>query len=243
MARNLLLPNIMRHEPVQSPGTSASDEELVALLRSGASDAAMDGIEKRYANRLFHFARGVVRDSHLAQDVVQEVLQKILLKNELYEPGTNFRAWIFEIARNQALSTLRKNRRVPRPMSALPLDNTANEHNLLESLETTAPDRSLEEREFMAAFEAAVAALPEHYRTVFDVCVRQGKPYRQAATQLGVPTGTVAIRIMRARKRLFGGLEQHLDRLRRPPACIQQGQPRRQCAATPPVFSPRSAIA
>ncbi|MEC7583064.1 MAG: sigma-70 family RNA polymerase sigma factor [Planctomycetota bacterium] len=234
---------MMRQDSAQSSTTPASDEELVAMLRSGASDAAMDGIQKRYANRLFHFARGMVRDSHLAQDVVQEVLQKILLKNELYEAGTNFRAWIFEIARNQALSTLRKNRRLPRPVSSIPVDNTGNEQNLLETLETATPDRSLEEREFMAAFEAAVAALPEHYRTVFDVCVRQGKPYRQAATQLGVPTGTVAIRIMRARKRLFGGLEQHLDRLRRPPACIQQGQPRRQRAATPPLFSPRSASA
>ena len=233
----------MRHEPVKSHATLATDEELVGMLRSGACEAAMDGLQNRYAHRLFHFARGMVRDTHLAQDVVQEVLHKILLKHQLYEAGTNFRAWIFEIARNQALSTLRKNRRVPRPISALPVDVAGTDHNLPESLETVTPDRSLEEQEFMAAFEAAVADLPEHYRTVFDVCVRQGKPYRQAATQLGVPTGTVAIRIMRARKRLFGGLEHHLDRLRRPPACIQQGLPRRQRATTPPLTSPRSAIA
>ena len=70
----------------------------------------------------------------------------------------------------------------------------------------------------------AVADLPaalEHYRTVFDLCVRQGMPYQDAGKQLDLPTGTVAIRIMRARKRLFAALQQHLGRLRRPPACFQ----------------------
>jgi DNA-directed RNA polymerase specialized sigma24 family protein len=45
--------------------------------------------------------------------------------------------------------------------------------------------------------------------------------YQDAGKQLDLPTGTVAIRIMRARKRLFAALQQHLGRLRRPPACFQ----------------------
>ena len=73
----------------------------------------------------------------------------------------------------------------------------------------------------MAAFQQALDGLPEHYRSVFELCIRQGKPYQEAGEQLGLPTGTVAIRIMRARKRLFGALQQHLGRLRRPPACFQ----------------------
>ena len=62
---------------------------------------------------------------------------------------------------------------------------------------------------------------PSRYRTVFQLCVREGRPYQEAADQLGLPTGTVAIRIMRARKRLFRELSHHLGRLRRPPACFQ----------------------
>ena len=73
----------------------------------------------------------------------------------------------------------------------------------------------------MTAFEAAVENLPEHYETVFRRCVMEGRSYQDAADELGIPTGTVAIRIMRARKRLYQALSPHLDRLRRPPACIQ----------------------
>ena len=73
----------------------------------------------------------------------------------------------------------------------------------------------------MSALASAIEQLPAHYQSVFDLCVRQGKPYQEAGALLGIPTGTVAIRIMRARKRLFGALSRHLDRLRRPPACFQ----------------------
>lgn len=199
---------------------SIADEDLVEMLRLGQADDAMRGIQDRYGRRLFHFVQGMVREGHLAQDIVQEVLEKVLLKHTLYQQGTNFRAWLFEIARNQALSALRAQRRLPRPVSNLgPEDDL--DGDLLDLVEAGPADRSLEEAEFMAAFARAVAELPEHYRTVFDMCVQKGRPYQEAAIALGMPTGTVAIRIMRARKRLFGSLERHLDRLRRPPACFQ----------------------
>lgn len=196
------------------------DEGLVAMLTQGQADDAMRGIEARYGRRLFHFVQGMVREGHLAQDIVQEVLEKVLLKHDLYQPGTNFRAWLFEIARNQSLSALRAQRRLPRPISNLSREEET-ENDLLDLVPAGPEDRSLEEAEFMDAFREAVDALPDHYRTVFDLCVRQGRPYQEAADRLGMPTGTVAIRIMRARKRLFGSLERHLDRLRRPPACFQ----------------------
>jgi RNA polymerase sigma factor (sigma-70 family) len=93
--------------------------------------------------------------------------------------------------------------------------------DMLELIPCQSEHQDLVEEEFMAAFHGAVAGLPEHYRTVFELCVRQGKPYQEAGQLLGLPTGTVAIRIMRARKRLFTALEHHLGRLRRPPACFQ----------------------
>ena len=194
----------MMPDPTRVDLTTATDEDLVRLLRAGEADVALRGFQERYGRRLFHFVHGMVRDQHLAQDIVQEVFEKVLLKNEFYQQGTNFRAWLFEIARNQALSVLRTQRRLPRPVSSL-------QHDLGEpgDLFDAIP------------FRDAVEALPEHYQTVFDLCVRQGKPYQEAGQLLGLPTGTVAIRIMRARKRLFAALERHLGRLRRPPACFQ----------------------
>ena len=197
---------------------SATDEELVAALQAGDADGALTELEARYGRRLHHFVQGMVRDSHLAQDVTQEVFEKVLCKHDLYRPGTNFRAWLFEVARNQALTALRSRQRLPRPISSVQLLDGP---DLLASLIAPAEGKELEEAEFMAAFQAAVDELPDHYRKVFEACVRQGKAYQEAGEELGLPTGTVAIRIMRARKRLFTALQHHLGRLRRPPACFQ----------------------
>lgn len=196
----------------------SSDEDLVQQLQAGEREFAMVELERRYGKRIWSFVLGMVRDPHLAHDIKQEVCEKILLKHDLYRPGTNFRAWLFEIARNQALTALRAQKRLPRPVSSLqPSDGP----DLLDSLVAAPARQELEEDEFMHAFHAAVAELPAHYRTVFELCVRKGMPYQEAGVELGLPTGTVAIRIMRARKRLFTTLQHHLGRLRRPPACFQ----------------------
>ncbi len=209
---------------VTAVGTAEmTDDELMRLLEAGQADEALRELQIRYGRRILHFVRGLLRDVHLAQDVAQEVFEKIFLKSHLYQPGTNFRAWLFEVARNQALSALRARRRNPRPVSSLGGGGIGDDddQDFLESLAEDRENRDLEEQEFMAAFTAAVDALPERYRTVFTLCVREGRPYQEAADRLGLPTGTVAIRIMRARKRLFQELSRHLGRLRRPPACFQ----------------------
>ena len=195
-----------------------TDEDLVRELQAGRAEHAMTQLEQRYGKRIYHFVHGMVRDPHLAQDVTQEVFEKVLLKNDLYRPGTNFRAWLFEVARNQALTMLRSRNRLPRPISGL---QTPEDGDFLDNLAARSDDQHLIEEEFMAAFQRAVDELPEHYRIVFDLCVRQGRPYQDAGRELGLPTGTVAIRIMRARKKLFTALQHHLGRLRRPPACFQ----------------------
>ncbi len=206
-------------DTVQGPHPDPrSDEELVAQLQAGDAEGPLTELEQRYGKRIQHFVLGMVRDPHLAQDISQEVFEKVLVKNDLYRAGTNFRAWLFEIARNQALTALRSRQRLPRPISSLP---PVDGPDLLEELPAQAPAQELEEEEFMAAFQEAVNDLPAHYRSVFELCVRQGKPYQEAGIELSLPTGTVAIRIMRARKRLFSALQRHLGRLRRPPACFQ----------------------
>lgn len=203
---------------VPAPAFEPSDEDLVLQLQAGEREFAMVELERRYGKRIWSFVVGMVRDPHLAHDIKQEVFEKILLKHDLYRPGTNFRAWLFEIARNQALTALRAQKRLPRPVSSLqPSDGP----DLLDSLAAAPARQELEEDEFMQAFLEAVTELPPHYRTVFELCVRRGMPYQEAGVELGLPTGTVAIRIMRARKRLFTTLQHHLGRLRRPPACFQ----------------------
>ena len=208
----------MRSEITLPNPDSLTDDELVARLEAGDVEASLTEIEHRYRARVHCFVRGMVQDEHLAQDVTQEVFEKVFLKSHLYRPGSNFRAWLFEIAKNHALSSLRAKRRTPVPLSNYETDE---DHDILANLTARPSDRTAEEHELMSAFQKALAELPEHYQLVFDLCVTRGMEYKQVAQHLNLPLGTVAIRLMRARQRLFRALAPHFDRLRRPPACMQ----------------------
>jgi len=200
-----------------------SDNELMALIDAGDVERNLDTLKRRYGAAIQNYVGGIVRDEHLAEDVCQEVFAKVFFKSHLYRPDSNFRAWLFEIARNQALTALRSRRNTPKPIGSLELSHHewGEDGGILENLPDGRIDRQLEEQEFMMAFATAVASLPRRYAQVFELCVQRGIPYQKAAVVLGIPTGTVAIRIMRARKRLYAQLAHHMDRLRRPPACLQ----------------------
>ncbi|MCA8955721.1 MAG: RNA polymerase sigma factor [Planctomycetes bacterium] len=204
--------------------TSLSDDDLMHIVHQGVVgqvESALGVIQSRHGHRVRKLIQGMVQDEFLAQDVAQETFVKVFFKSHLYELGTSFKSWVLEIARNQARSALRTRRRAPRPVTSLHFVEPDGDSDFLETMFGCGGSRELEEAEFMACFHAAVASLPKNYQVVFRECVMGGRAYQDVARELAIPTGTVAIRIMRARKRLFDALSPHLDRLRRPPACVQ----------------------
>ena len=120
-----------------------TDDELMVQVEAGESEFSIGELQRRYGKRIHNFVRGLLRDDHLAQDATQEVFAKVFLKSHLYANGTNFRAWLFEIARNQALSTLRSRRRSPRPVSSLTY--TDKDGDILESIAEPRENRAAEE--------------------------------------------------------------------------------------------------
>ena len=200
------------------PLAKLTDDDLMVRIETDV-DQCLAEIWARYGDRLMHSVQRIVHDRHLAEEVCQDVIAKVFFKCHLYRPCGSFFAWLSEIARNQAYSALRRRRHVPEPLSSF-AQQDGDEIDVVAQAGVTLQDRGLEERELLAKLQVAVAQLPERYREVFELCVQNGMAYGAAARLLDIPPGTVAIRIMRARKRLFAALEHHFDRIRRPPACL-----------------------
>ena len=204
----------------QEPVNYSEDDRLLLQFSSKEDQGAFQKLLEKYHSRVHRYILGFVKDDSVADDVTQEVFIKVFLKHNLYEPGTHFRAWLFEVARNQALSALRRNRRIPKPISSLNLSEE--ERDPFESRVVEAHDAPhMIEEEFQNLFLEAVEGLPKIYKEVFTYCVIEGHTYEQASQFLEIPKGTVAIRLMRARKRLFRALSPHIGRVRKPPACFR----------------------
>jgi len=189
------------------PLTEQADDDLMEMIHDGAADVALPVLERRYGREVRRLVHSIVREPGLAADVAAEAFEKIWLERTHYQAGTNFRAWLLGVARNHALTALRTLRRAAR-VGAAAWGGGGEAVDVL----TRCRDDSAVEGELTQALTTAIADLPEHYRTVFEMCVQQQRPYSEVSRVLHLPKGTVAIRIRRARQRLFGALAHRLER-------------------------------
>src|ERR1700736_4311762 len=88
---------------------SVTDEELMLQVRDGAADM-LGVLFDRYHGPLYGFYARLTGDRGLSEDLVQEVFLRTLRYRQSYRPGTPFRAWMYQIARNARVDHLRKTR-------------------------------------------------------------------------------------------------------------------------------------
>ena len=145
---------------------------------------------------LYNFARWLVHDSNDAEDLVQETYLKAVRNFASFQSGTNFRAWIFRILRNNFLSSCSK---LERRMT-LPMDSEEDGPEL--AVDTETPETILMNRLNSQRVQRAIDDLPVHYRETFLLCEVEEMSYQEIAETLSIPIGTVMSRLSRARKAL-----------------------------------------
>ena len=156
---------------------------------------------------LYNFAHWLTQNRDEAEDLVQETYAKALKGFGSFQPGTNFRAWIFRILRNTFL-TSRTGLAATRTVSLESEDEP--EQTAAVSRET--PESILLERG-LDVLLAALEQVPVIYREVLLLCDVEEMSYQEIADTLGVPIGTVMSRLYRARKALRAALAEQ-DKMR-----------------------------
>jgi RNA polymerase sigma-70 factor, ECF subfamily len=143
---------------------------------------------------LYNFARWLARDSNDAEDLVQETYLKALRSFASFQPGSNFRAWIFQILRNAFLSSRTK---LDRRMTVA-MDSEEGGPEL--AVDTKTPEIILVNRANSQLVQRAIEDLPVHYRETLLLCEVEEMSYQEIAEVLSIPIGTVMSRLARARK-------------------------------------------
>jgi len=140
------------------------------------------------------FARSLARDPAEADDLAQDALLKAWTHRQSFSPGTNMKAWVFMILRNQFYSEKRRSWR------RQPLDPEVAERTLVAA---SNPDGVLE----LDEVRRALACLPDDQREALVLIGAGGLSYEEAAEITGAAVGTVKSRVSRARDRLARILE------------------------------------
>jgi RNA polymerase sigma-70 factor (ECF subfamily) len=142
--------------------------------------------------RLRRYAYVLLRDQVSADDLVQDSLERALSRQNLFQPGTNLRAWLFTIMHNLHVNSVIKARRAPPSGS---IDDVADSHR-------TAVAPSQGDHLVLRDLERALDTLSVDQRSVVVLVGVEGLTYAETAAVLDVPVGTVMSRLARGRNRL-----------------------------------------
>lgn len=144
---------------------------------------------------LFAFAMKLTRDKVSAQDLMQETLCRAYKNRNRFSTGTNFKAWITTIMRNNFINDYRKAK--TRNKVEAPLEDYSY------MVENQATDGNATSIIMMKELTNMVNSLSLDFKKPF-VMFKDGYHYDEIATEMNIPIGTVKSRIFFARKKLKG---------------------------------------
>ena len=164
-----------------------------------------------YAPRVYNMARRMVRTDADAEDVMQDVLLKVVRKLPTFRGASALPTWLHRVTVNTALShrrklAVREERRARDPFETIVAEEA-------EPSGATSPEAQLVNRETHALIERAIANLPPLYRNVFLLADVEGLPNADIAERLGLSLAAVKSRLHRARHLMRDALAPHFDEL------------------------------
>lgn len=182
-------------------GSIPPDQDLVAAALRERNAYAL--IVRRWQPVLSRYLRRLLGQSaEAAEDVLQDVFIKVYVNLNDYDRARPFGPWIYRIARNEALSFLRKRKTEP------PLVTGEDAQIIIERLSDGTDVQEMSERlRIEDKVRAAIMQLDLRYRDVLVLRFLEDKGYDEISEIMQVPPGTVATLINRGTKQLRSALE------------------------------------
>jgi RNA polymerase sigma-70 factor (ECF subfamily) len=156
-------------------------------------------------DQLYNFAHWLSQDQTEAEDLVQETYAKALKGLSSFQPGTNFRAWMYRILRNTFLTS-----RTGLKASAMVSLDSEDSPELPSGQGT--PETIVIEQSQHRLLQDAMQDLPVHFREILLLCEVEEMSYQEISETLSIPIGTVMSRLSRGRRALRENLQAKLGR-------------------------------
>ena len=181
------------------------DPEVVAEARLvsealGGSQSAFEQIVRRYQRPVLSLIARMTGDRALAEDLAQETFVKAFRHLKRFDRSRRFSSWLFRIAHNTTLDTLRK----VRPQ-VLALEASGDGDPQREVAAAPLPDL-VEQAALGAALNQALQSLRPEYRAAIALRYDQDLSFDEIGHILGVPEVTARTYVHRARKELARSL-------------------------------------
>jgi RNA polymerase sigma-70 factor, ECF subfamily len=177
---------------------AVSDEVLVAKSKNG-DKAAFEILVKRYSKYVYTTAFFMIRDSHEAEDISQEVFVKVYLSIGGFRGLSSFKTWLRKLTVNTCIDKIRlKSKISDKKVSLDSMIEDGKEILLYEFNQNV--EKFFQDKETVNDVLKIVVNLDESYRIPLILRDLQDYSYIEIAEILKKPVGTVKTNIHRARK-------------------------------------------
>ena len=176
----------------QRDAAHETTDEALVLAIAGGDKRALQVLFGRHNVRVYRFVLRFLNDEALAEDMVSEVFLDVWRQAERFERRSQVSTWLLAIARNKALSVLRRR-------STEELDEEVAE--FIEDPSDT-PEVSMQKRQQTTVLQECLKQLSAAHREIVDLVYYHEKTIDEVATIIGVPVNTVKTRMFYARKRI-----------------------------------------
>ena len=189
-----------------SQPTETTDAQILALVARGDLDAfAM--FYDRFATVLYSLALRILRDTHDAEEVLQEAMTLIWERAASYDASAGKPlSWAFAITRNKAIDRIRSTQRKTRLIHDAALEQEIAHGS---STHVRAESRVLD-GETSTLVRGALLALPREQREAIELAFFDGLSHVEIAATLKEPLGTVKARIRRGMLKLRDALQEYV---------------------------------
>jgi RNA polymerase sigma-70 factor (ECF subfamily) len=187
---------------VNANGAAKADNP--ATGEAAANRARFEEEALKHLDALYRTALRMTRNPSDAEDLVQDALVRAYRFYDRFQPGTNFRAWLFKILTNTYINTYRRKQGRPQESS---LEDTE-EFFLYNQLSADQEERVTDVEDTVLdglgadAIQRAIDQLPPAFRTTVQLSDVEGLSYAEIAEATGVAKGTVMSRLFRGRRQL-----------------------------------------
>ena len=156
-----------------------------------------------YKNTVFRICLGFSKNYSDAEDLTQDVYLKAYLKlGSLRNPGKK-KEWLFTIARNTCLDSIKKNRWRSKPIEFI--------SNNKRHIETETPESRTDFKEQLKILKTTISQLPAKQYEIFVLKEYAHLSYQEISTTLGLKKGTVMSRLNRARQFVINKMRRYLN--------------------------------
>jgi RNA polymerase sigma-70 factor (ECF subfamily) len=192
----------------------ASMEISLEALQAG-DRAEFARLVDAYSTQIYRLALKILADEQDAEDVLQNTFTKVLQSIENFEGRSSLSTWLYRIAVNEALMTLRRHK----PTVSVAMDYEDDEDEFQHPTQFTdwccLPEEDLLSAESKKHLDLAIRRLPEKLRVVFILRDIEGLSIRETSEALDLTETAVKTRLLRARLNLREQLSSYYgERLR-----------------------------